>query len=61
MAKLKLDTRPKHTINMRLDFDTYDILRQYAISRDRSLSFVLNRVLGVAARQIESGKLHVET
>lgn len=61
MAKLKPDTQLKHTINMRLDYSTYDILRQYAISRDRSLSFVLNRVLGVAARQIESGKLHVET
>ena len=61
MAKLNPDTRPKHTVNMRLDFDTYDVLRNYAISRDRSLSFVINRVLSLAAKQIEAGKLHVET
>jgi len=50
----KHQTGPKHSVHMRIDFDTFDVIRSYASSQGKSVAKVTNEILGSAARIIKN-------
>ena len=54
MPVLKEQVKLKHSVHMRLDYQTFETLKTYALEREQSLSAVINGILGKAARVIET-------
>lgn len=48
-------TKPKHSVHIRLDLDTFEVLRSYAASRGVSIASIIHDVLGRAANVIKHG------
>lgn len=44
--------KPRHSVNLRLDLDTYTRLKAYAESRDRSITWLINQLLARAAEHL---------
>lgn len=56
MPKSEHKTKPKHSVHVRLDLDTFETLRDYAAKRKLSVSWVINDTLSRAARIIRSSE-----
>lgn len=52
MPSLKPEVKLKHSVHLRVDFDTFEVLKSHALKQGRSLSSVVNEVLAAAARVI---------
>lgn len=54
MPVLKEQVKLKHSVHLRVDYKTFETLKDYALQQEKSLSAVINGILGKAARVIES-------
>lgn len=45
-------TRPKHSVHLRLDLETYEALRQYAMARGMTFSYFTKKLLTQAAQNL---------
>jgi hypothetical protein len=52
MASRNTPTKPKHTINTRIDLDTFLALKDYAVAKNVSVTWVINATLGQAAKKM---------
>jgi hypothetical protein len=44
---------PKRTVNLRIDVDAYETIRQYAKANERTISWVINDVLTKVAAKMK--------
>ena len=52
MPSLRQQVKVKHSVHLRVDLGTFEILKAHALKQERSLSSVINEVLAAAARVI---------
>jgi len=46
--------KPKHSVHVRMDYETFTIIQQYAEEHNRSMSWVINNVLDRAAKAMKA-------
>ena len=54
MPKSANRTRPKHSVHIRINLDTHEVLRSHAASRQLSTAWVINDILDRAAKVLKA-------